>query len=227
MARLFYENLDNDESAKKWLLQCDNEPPITYECFGQWDEYYQGDNDNFYIGFPAHENITKLINEVNSNFKNIKVIPIANREFYIDTDEDSIYDDYINEWDGGDFNYQLFRIELNSDYNRESKYILTLSIAEFLRVSCPFYMMYTQFKKIKKDFIDNTLAAQSTDEYGGWICCDHNSNFNVDRETFNKFDDIGLINSITKDNINFNNMPIINRLIRILDSGKPYRSLYV
>jgi hypothetical protein len=228
MANLFYENKLNDEEAKKWLLQCGNDyPPITYECFGEWDEYYQGDNDNFYIGFPAHENIIKLIDEVNSNFRNIKITPIASREFYLDTDENSLYDDDLNENDGGNFNYLLFRVELNSDYIKESKYILVHAMAEFLRVACPYYRMYRIFKSIKSNFINQVLLAQATDECGGWICCDPSNNFDVDRETFNKFDNIELINSITKGNINFGRMPIINRLIRILDSGRPNRSLYV
>lgn len=215
---LFYNSYTNDDDAVADFLRQPS-TPSTDDCFASYHEFYPSDGSNalFYFGFFVDTKVRELIKEVNENFRNIEVIEVASKEFEVDAE---LY--YSDNFNSSPYNFSLFRIKLSDEYSRESKFMLTLTIAEFIRAFSPMYSHYKYMKPTTENFIDNTLMGfgLSKFSYGGWMCCDREQKYTCARETFNSLDSIELVNQSTN-NADLQYMPQITRFIKVLEGSQP------
>lgn len=212
---MFYEWHPNDASVKKIFKKIIT-VPNSYVCYSKYPTNYKFNKDgNMYFGFPANKNISKLISAINRNFKNIKIRIVEVKQLKF-TDEYSLFGD-VNGLK--EYSYYVFKIDLDSAFTENSKFILRLTLAEFIRVYCPYYNHYKKMFEVKKNYINSALKAQETGLYGGWICCDPSGDYKVSRDTFNKFDNIDLINDITINIGDTRYLPSISTFIRALDGS--------
>jgi hypothetical protein len=205
MARLFYEPLEDDVQAAKIL---DNKyPPGDDSCYYEYPFVY---GSNMYFGFYAHENILKLVDEINNNFKNIKVVIIGFKEYVWESDEGAYTGDSDYDRENPDkYTYCLFRVELDESYSKHSRYTLQYIFAQFLRGYCPEYSHFRKSSIIESNFIDGMIDAQNTSMYGAWMCCRINGDARCERKTFDSLDNIEYVNELC-DNIDMDESPSIS-----------------
>lgn len=220
MTHLFYKRFTDDFEALSALDR--SIPPKTWDCYSGYNVHYNGNDSNggaLYHGFYAHPKIIKLVKEINSSFKNIRIDVLLFKNFTFKTDvgfykegdeEKRLYGNIENI--PNKFTYCLFTIKFNNEYSQKSKFVLTLALAQFLRGYNPELQCSLRANKIKRYYINGMLKAQSTQSYGDWLCLGTAQQRNCTRETFNKFDDIELMNKINQ-NISFYRSPSLSGFI--------------
>lgn len=220
MTHLFYKRFIDDFEALSRLNV--SVPPKTYDCYSGYSVHYNGndlDGGALYHGFYAHPNILKLVKEINDSFKNIRVDIILFKKFNFETmigfykegdEEKRLYGNLPDV--PKKFTYFFFTIKFNRNYSQKSKFVLTLALAQFLRGYNPELQCSLRANKIKRNYINGMLKAQSTQSYGDWLCLGTRQQRNCSREIFNKFDDIELMNKINE-NIRISSQPSLSGFI--------------
>lgn len=196
MAYLLFESEDNDKSMLEYLNRV-KYPALEETCFAGFEYKFQ-ESKAFYFGFYAHPDVLKLVEEINNQFSNIKIVVVDFREFEVPINA------YFYQNDGSFKSSKIhhfitFRVELNDGYNRGSKLILNLAMAEFLRGYCPQFSHFLNTFKIKDNYINGMLIAQEGSNYGCWLCCDDRYEYTCSRDEFNSFDNIELVNNCSGD----------------------------
>ncbi len=219
---VFYKTFSNEEEVIKHF-DGDKLPKIGISaCFAGYSSRYK-EGGQIYMGFYTNEKILKLIDEVNANFSNIRVKIILYKEYILPIttgifSENGMFTTRVDK-----LNWIVFKIELNDKYNDLAKFGLPLVMAQFLRGFCPQYSHHFKASKIEDNFINGILDAQSSLSYGAWLCCNYRTKYTkCEREIFNKFDDIDLVNTIAKKVFNTTSMPSISTFINVLKFGMEY-----
>lgn len=207
MARVSYDRYDSDKVAKEYIDNCEYlMPPKDQSCFAGYEDYYNGKElkDHFYFGYYCHENIEKLIEEINKNLKNIK-IHIVTKKLFRDFE--------INYFNGKkEVLFYFMRVELSEKYNQKSNFCVTLAMAQFIRGFGVNYKFIEEAAKVKEDFIDGMLEVFNKigSVYGNWI-----GREKCDLETFMKLDDPKYVNQVSSI-FHYDMMPLSSILIKKL-----------
>lgn len=221
MSRLYYGRFKDDNSVISKIIDDNNPPKIYADCYSDIGLKFNINTDEtFYSGFYANERILKLIDEINNNFKNIKI----NVAYFGIQPFESISGVYLagkvyrphSFPDGNckEFTYIIFNVSLDDVYTFKSKYMLTLILSEFIRGFNPEYICHSRVGNVDDDFINNMLALQSTTDYGDWMCMGGKNS--TTREFFDKLDDYETINEICK-GLDTSDMPIISVFFETLE----------
>ena len=212
MCHIFYKRFRNDDTYRNWIDSYNlntSIAPFTEVCFTSYQQYYDGnpkEEGNLYIGFYSNSRIEKLVKEINEYFSHIKV-EIISKYSYCWSGNTS----YLK--DGKEpkkYRFYVFVVKLDDNYSQSANYVLTLAIAQFIRIFCPEYSLYQRAYDIKDNYIDSThkVFNSSNGRYGAWSGSECWT-----KAEFKLLDDIELMNELTK-NTDYDRMPYVSELHR-------------
>jgi hypothetical protein len=190
---MFFKRFKTEGAFKSHIKDYNDTLPYTAACYATYGYFYNGnikDGGPLYFGFKADSKIEELVKELNSRYKNMKV---------------NLITDYRKD------SYYYFTVELNDKYSLIANYVITIAVAQFVRVFCTEYDHYKFYaRKITQDFIKGAIEAfnDTCGIYGSWASSE------IELEDFDKLDKVKFMNDALKNRCPSQGMPYNSNLLR-------------
>lgn len=231
MARVLSIISDNKENALDYVTNPDNLPKRD-TCFADYNSFDTKDEEFYFSFFYPIDLIYTVVEQINTQFSNIKAIIEVVSNFYEERTEDTTswgvkkVRKYLKSPNENTTHTQLvtLTVKLDGKYSNESKCALKILMAQFIRMLGTDYQLIFEKvttlpsdEEINRDCIEsiikltNKLNDKSYAQYGNW-CSEI-----ITTEHFLLLDNIDLTNSITTTSSRFSNSFGISSLIKTIN----------